>query len=76
MLQTTLDDILAQVRVRLERDDLSGAVSLIQALRSPDQADLFAELDDDDQVALLPQLDPGDSAGILNELEDERGLSR
>jgi magnesium transporter len=71
MLQTTLDDILAQVRVRLEHDDLSGAVSLIQSLRSPDQADLFAELDDDDQVALLPQLDPGDSADILEELEDE-----
>ncbi|MGD8805856.1 MAG: magnesium transporter [Chloroflexota bacterium] len=71
MLQTTLDDVLAQVRMRLEHDDLLGAVSLIESLRSPDQADLFAELDDDDQVALLPQLDPGDSADILEELEDE-----
>jgi magnesium transporter len=71
MLQTTLDDVLAQVRVHLEHGDLSGAVGLIQSLRSPDQADLFAELDDDDQVALLPQLDPGDSADILEELEDE-----
>jgi len=71
MLQTTLDDVLAQVRVRLEHDDLYGAVSLIQSLRSPDQADLFAELDDDDQAALLPQMEPGDSADILEELEDE-----
>ncbi len=71
MLQTTLDDVLMQVRARLELDDLSGAVSLIESLRSPDQADLFAELDVADQAALLPKLDPADSADILEELEDD-----
>lgn len=71
MLQTTLDTVLAQVRTRLEQSDLVGAVALIESLRSPDQADLFAELDEAEQTALLPQLDPGDSADILEELEDE-----
>ena len=71
MLQTTLDDVLGAVRVRLERDDLAGAVALIESLRPPDQADLFAELDEGDQSALLPRLDPGDSADILSELEDD-----
>jgi magnesium transporter len=71
MLQITLEDILARVRLHLERGDVAGAVALIEALRSPDQADLFAELDADDRTALLPQLDPGDSADILEQLEDD-----
>lgn len=71
MLQITLEDILIQVRLHLERGDAAGAVALIEALRSPDQADLFAELDAADRTALLPQLDPGDSADILEQLEDD-----
>jgi len=68
---TTLDNILAQLRATLERDDLSGAVTIIQGLRPPDQADLFSELDDEHQAALLPELHPADSADILEELDDE-----
>jgi len=71
METTTLDNILAQVRAALERDDLVGAVFIIQALRPPDQADLFSELDDEHQAALLPELHPADSADILEELDDE-----
>ena len=71
MFQTTLDTVLSQVRDRLEQDDLGGAVALIESLRPPDQADLFAELGEADQSALLPQLDPADSADILEEFEDE-----
>lgn len=71
MLQTTLDDVLAQLRAHLEQDDFAGAVTLVESLRAPDQADLFAELDDKQQAALLPQLNPGDSADILEKLDDE-----
>ncbi|HRO90703.1 MAG TPA: CBS domain-containing protein, partial [Promineifilum sp.] len=71
MLYTDLEDILGKVRASLEMDDLAGAVATIEALRAPDQADLFYELDDEDQTALLPHLDPEDSADILEELEDE-----
>lgn len=71
MVDTNLDNILAQVRASLERDDLAGAVAAIEALRAPDQADVFYELEDEEQAALLPQLDPEDSADILEELEDE-----
>lgn len=71
MTQTNLEAVLDQVRAHLEQDDLVGAVRLIEALRSADQADVFTELDEIDQTALLPQLNPGDSADILEEMEDD-----
>lgn len=67
----TLDAILVQLRTALQRDDLAGAVAIIQKLRPPDQADLFSELDDEHQAALLPELHPADSADILEELDEE-----
>lgn len=66
-----LNHVLVQLQAALERDDLAGAANIIKALRPPDQADLFAELDEEDQVALLPELPPADSADILEELYDE-----
>lgn len=36
MLATTLDDVLTRLRASLERDDLSDAVEIIEALRPPD----------------------------------------
>jgi len=66
-----LDSILARLRDALERDDLSGAASIIEAMRAPDQADVFSELDEREQNALLPQLDPAELADILEELDDE-----
>lgn len=66
-----LNDVVAHLRIALERDDLTMAANIIEALRSPDQASLFSKLDDNDQRALLPRLDPADSADILEELEDE-----
>lgn len=66
-----LNHVLIQLQAALERDDLVGAANIIKALRPPDQADLFAELDDEDQVALLPQFSPAESADLLEELYDE-----
>ncbi len=66
-----LDDILAQLRDRLEHDDLDGATDIIESLRPPDQAEVFSELDDQDQIALLPRLEPTDSADILEKLDEE-----
>jgi magnesium transporter len=71
METSALNNILAQLRARLERDDLAGAAAIIEALRPPDKADLFTELDDKAQVALLPELNPADSADILAELDGE-----
>jgi len=71
MLYTDLEDILVKVRASLEHDDVAGAVAALEALRAPDQADLFHKLDDQHQTALLPQLDPEDAADILEELDDE-----
>jgi magnesium transporter len=66
-----LDRVLAQVRTALEHDDLAHAVDILQELRPPDQAELFAELDDQDQVTLLPGFSPAESADILEALDDD-----
>ncbi len=66
-----LDDVLAQLRSALERDDLSAAVAVLESLQPADQADLVQELDDVDQVVLLTELPPADSADVLEEMEDE-----
>ncbi|MCI0398287.1 MAG: magnesium transporter [Chloroflexi bacterium] len=71
MQAANLDAILVRLRETLERDDLTTAVAIIEGLRPPDQAELFAELHDDDQAILLPELKPGDSADILEELDDD-----
>jgi magnesium transporter len=66
-----LDDVLASLRAALERNDLADATAILEALRPPDQADLFSELGDEHQVALLPELNPADSADILEKLDDQ-----
>lgn len=66
-----VNDALERVRARLEANDLDGAVAIIEALRPPDQADLFGELHPEQQKDLLPRLDVEDAADILEELEDE-----
>lgn len=70
-----LDDILAQLRAALERDDLGGAVAVIESLQPADRADLVEELSDADQIVLLSQLDPAESADVLEEMEDEDAAS-
>ena len=66
-----LGDVLNKLQVSLEHDDLDKAIALIESLRSPDQAEVFSELDEHRQVALLPRLDPSNSADILEELDDQ-----
>ena len=77
MEQTTLDNILTQLRAALERGDLSQATAVIGALHPADQADLVTELDGSDQIALFAQLDPSDSADVLGEMpvEDAAALA-
>lgn len=70
-----LNDILAQLRAALERDDLGGAVAVIESLQPADRADLVEELSDSDQIVLLSQLDPAESADVLEEMEDEDAAS-
>ena len=66
-----LDDVLTQLRAALEREDLAGAVTVIESLQPADRADLVEGLSDADQIALLSHLDPADSADVLEEMEDE-----
>ncbi|MGD9047824.1 MAG: magnesium transporter [Anaerolineae bacterium] len=70
-----LDDVLAQLRAALERDDLAAAVSVIDSLQPADQADLVEELSDFDQLAILSQLHPADSADVLEQMEDEEAAA-
>ncbi len=67
---TQLEEILAQVRASLERDDVAQAVAVIERLYPADQADLLSELDDDDQQTLLPEFAPDAAADILVEMDD------
>jgi len=71
MEQRVLDQTLARVRARLEANDVAGAIAIIEALRPPDQADVFEELQPQEQDLLLPRMDIEDAADILEELEDE-----
>lgn len=70
-----LDDVLAQLRAALERDDLAAAVAVIEAFQPADQADLVEELSNADQIALLSQLHPADSADVLEEMKDEEAAA-
>ncbi|MCS7221163.1 MAG: magnesium transporter [Anaerolineae bacterium] len=71
MERLLIESALDRVRAALENNDFDQAIHIIEGLRPPDQAEVFAELEPEDQVALLPQLDPADSADILEELEEE-----
>jgi len=66
-----VDIILEQVREALGREEWDQAVSLVEALRPPDQADVFGELPPGEQDELLPRLGLEDSADILEELEED-----
>ncbi len=66
-----VNEALTRVRARLEANDLDGAVAIIEALRPPDQADLFGELHLQQQTELLSRLGLENAANILEELEDE-----
>lgn len=46
-----------QIRSYLENDDLEGAITLLEALRPADKAEVFGELSASRQQHLLPHLD-------------------
>jgi magnesium transporter len=71
MAQPDLTVILDQVKEAISRDDWRQAATLVQALRPPDQAELFGQLLPEEQDQLLSRLAVEDSADILEELENE-----
>ena len=72
--QTTLADILAQLRVALEQGDLDRASAIVDDLHPADQAELVSELQGSEQVTLLSQMDPSESADLLEEMHNEDAL--
>ncbi len=66
-----LDETLDKVRRALEAGNFPLAVAVLEDLRPADQAEVFAELDDDQQETLLPQMAEEDSADILEWLDDQ-----
>jgi len=71
MEMNLVDQALEQVRERLAANDPAGAIAIIEALRPPDQADVFGDLPLEQQESLLPILSVPDAADILEELEEE-----
>ncbi|MBT3336320.1 MAG: magnesium transporter [Anaerolineae bacterium] len=64
------EELLTVLQDALERDDFDSAIQMIEALRGPDQARLFSELEDEEQRELLPKLDLSYSADILEDMDD------
>lgn len=71
MLQSNLEEILAQVRHSLEMQNVSEAVTLIEQFYPPDQAELISELADESQQRLLPRMKPDDAAEMLSEMDEK-----
>jgi magnesium transporter len=70
MEQPMVVEAVAHLQSFLEANDLDGAIALIESLRPPDQADVFAELPMMQQQELLPQIDVEDAADILEKMEE------
>jgi len=70
MEQPIVVEALAHLHSLLETNDLDGAIALIESLRPPDQADVFAELPTEQQQELLPQIGLEDAADILEKMEE------
>ena len=70
MEQPIVAEALAHLHSLLEASDLDGAIALIESLRPPDQADVFAELPTAQQQELLPQIGVEDAADILEKMEE------
>ena len=66
-----IDSILELVEAALKEGNVDQVISYLSALKSPDQADIFEELDETEQRAILQRLKPDVSADILEEMEDE-----
>ncbi|HHN94430.1 MAG TPA: hypothetical protein ENK17_06650, partial [Anaerolineae bacterium] len=74
MERVEVEPILEQVRAAIAAQDWERAVALVEALRPPDQAEIFGDLPPAEQDQLLPHLDLEDSADILEELEEEEAV--
>lgn len=66
------DLAVERVRAALDRDDLPGAIALLDQLKRPeDRVEVFEDLDIEDQAEMLPRMDPEDAAEIFAELDEE-----
>ena len=63
-------EALAHLHSLLAANDLDGAITLIESLRPPDQADVFTELPTEQQQELLLQIAVEDAADILEKMEE------
>jgi len=61
---------LDRIQAALDRNDLDAAIQAIEALRPPDGALVFDDLDEKDQLSLLPNLTPAISADILENMDE------
>ena len=72
MERQEVDGALQEIRDALDARDWDRAAALVEALKPPDQAEVFDDLALEEQDRLLPQLEPEDSADILEKLEEEK----
>jgi len=72
MERQDVDTALQEIRDALDAGNWNRAAALIEALKPPDQADLFDDLALEEQDQILPQLELEDTADILEKLEEEK----
>jgi magnesium transporter len=70
MTQPDVTTAINLIRAALAANDLDTVVELLQGMKSPDQAEIFEELEDEDRVRIFGLLEPSESADILEEMED------
>ncbi len=58
MQPAEIEKAIEALRNALDRNALDEAITLIEGLRAPDQAEVFNELELEERATLLPRLDP------------------
>ena len=64
------ETLLLMIQDALDHDDLDLAITTLEALKSPDQARVFDDIDETNQLLLLSAMEPKLSAGIVEEMDD------
>ncbi len=73
-MSINIDNLLTLLQDALERDDFDSAIKIIEALRGPDRALLFDELEEGEQKELLQKLKNEISADIIEDLDDPEAV--
>ncbi len=73
--EAIVEEALKKIKMHLEEGNWEAAISVLESLRPPDQAEVVSELPLEQQETILPRIDTEVSADILEEMEEEEALA-